>query len=90
MTKKKKIVKKTTKLKKKKKKMSGGARKGAGRPKGAPHSLINFRILTEKKNKFKKVVKEPNKEFNEWVDVKIKQNTEPDITESKPDPRGVL
>lgn len=75
---------KKKKVVKKKKDGRGGKRKGAGRKIGPKHEVINFRILSEKKKKFKKAVKQPNKEFNAWVDTRIEENT------VKPDPRGVL
>jgi hypothetical protein len=47
----------------------GGKRKGSGRKKQAPTTLINFRIKVEKKSVLKvKYGKKLNKIFTLWVD----------------------
>lgn len=38
-------------------KQRGGARPGSGRPKGQPHSIISFRVPTEKATELKNKIK---------------------------------
>lgn len=52
-------------------KFNGGKRKGAGKPKGKPSTLINFRIDVKKKEDLKRKIKKPQKAFKIWVNFMI-------------------